>query len=1049
VPEGIRAAKEGIGGVELAFDVSALALATTDHPPKDLEQLTSVYLVSLKRLLAAISSGEGNDLGPVTRVTGVLVDRKHDDVILLGKHEPGAPVIATEVLVAVLQNVWRDGRYPFISIDPTDVDLSKPHRGRWGGFSPGLEKSRLAAIMFEADYMMKKMDVMPTPPLPGMTTAASYLNQLAAERAVKFPDPHEEITAKWFNPVKPQVGDIWQLATQRGSVTVYPSRVEVLCAKSRVGESLKDVNLREIMSPPTSPRKITVETRATNDLVAASQQTARSITGYFGELTRLYPEFKRLHQLYDLVAIATILRSQAEQSDVLREFTQLPVAEVAIPETYSGVTYAAEGKHGRWGIAGGAIARILLERARVQTVAEMERVFERLDTIAWEGPIAVQTSALLPMVRQAKRYRNLIVAETLFKAAEAELAEKHLESAIAKLTQAIEEAPNFYPAYLMRAAAYAELNELNLVEADCTRAIELDPSWHFAFALRGAARSQLGQLDAAIQDLEQALRIDSSDPVVYHQLATARYRKFDMAAALKDIDRAIHIAPNEYQPYALRSGMRSALGQWDECLVDINRVLELNPRLTLALVMRGLAKGMRGDSEGAFADLNDALAREPQNAWALGVRGTVWLTKGDTNRAMEDFNAGLALDPQSFVCLTSRAGAYLAQESYPQSIEDLTAALQIIPGFRPVLVLRADAYRYSQQYDLALADYEQALKINAQDASTHNEIGRIHLRQKKTDLALADFTAALKVDPNFKAALSNRADIWRDQQQLDKAMADYDAALRVDPQYVYVWDERGRLHLRLNKPDQAIEDFSEAIRIDPKYKWSLTGRADVLRDQKKFDLALADYNAALQADPKYLYAWNNRGILHIRQKHYDLAIDDFTAALQVDPSYKYALVNRAECWRETKEYDKALADYDATLRIDPKYVYAWHERGRTHILQKNYQQGVADFTEALRLDPTYRYSLTSLTWLYATCADARYRDGAKAIEIGRRACEATNWKNANDLGNLACAYAEEGDFAEAVKWQTKANELYSPEMKEKWGFLLDLFKSGKAYHQEA
>jgi hypothetical protein len=46
---------------------------------------------------------------------------------------------------------------------------------------------------------------------------------------------------------------------------------------------------------------------------------------------------------------------------------------------------------------------------------------------------------------------------------------------------------------------------------------------------------------------------------------------------------------------------------------------------------------------------------------------------------------------------------------------------------------------------------------------------------------------------------------------------------------------------------------------------------------------------------------------------------------------------------------------------------------------------------------------------------------------------------------LAVACAEAGDFENAVKWQEKSLEASSEAEKKKWGYLLDLFKSGKPF----
>ena len=68
--------------------------------------------------------------------------------------------------------------------------------------------------------------------------------------------------------------------------------------------------------------------------------------------------------------------------------------------------------------------------------------------------------------------------------------------------------------------------------------------------------------------------------------------------------------------------------------------------------------------------------------------------------------------------------------------------------------------------------------------------------------------------------------------------------------------------------------------------------------------------------------------------------------------------------------------------------------------------------------------------------------------MATRACELTQWKNANDLDTLAAAYAEVGEFDEAVEWQEKAIQLTTDaERKQKHQDRLKLYKEKKPYRE--
>ena len=186
--------------------------------------------------------------------------------------------------------------------------------------------------------------------------------------------------------------------------------------------------------------------------------------------------------------------------------------------------------------------------------------------------------------------------------------------------------------------------------------------------------------------------------------------------------------------------------------------------------------------------------------------------------------------------------------------------------------------------------------------------------------------------------------------------------------------------------------------------------------------------------------WVNRSdVIHI-----DRAIDFFTTAIRRHPTAgDYS--SRGTVWWKKGELDIAIGDYNEAIRLDPKDDAAYNNRGTAWYGKGQYDKAISDWNEAIRLVPKWARPYNIRAWLYASCPDGRFRNGRKAVENARKACELTDWKHANNIDTLAAAYAEDGSFSEAVRWQQKAIDLAPANQKADFRSRLSLYQARKPY----
>jgi tetratricopeptide (TPR) repeat protein len=207
---------------------------------------------------------------------------------------------------------------------------------------------------------------------------------------------------------------------------------------------------------------------------------------------------------------------------------------------------------------------------------------------------------------------------------------------------------------------------------------------------------------------------------------------------------------------------------------------------------------------------------------------------------------------------------------------------------------------------------------------------------------------------------------------------------------------------------------NRALKIRPGLVQGLELRSAILAASDKLEDAIGDLRKLLHADPNRLEWRLQLAMYHQADDRPRKAIQLFNEILQDDPNNWLALRGRGDGYISVGDHKKALPDLEAALKIEPE------------------NSGI----------------LNNLAWLLGTSPDDELRNGQRAIELAKKACELTEYKQAHILSTLASGYAESGDWENAVKWSEKALELGEGEVREQLAKELESYKQKKPWREK-
>jgi tetratricopeptide (TPR) repeat protein len=105
----------------------------------------------------------------------------------------------------------------------------------------------------------------------------------------------------------------------------------------------------------------------------------------------------------------------------------------------------------------------------------------------------------------------------------------------------------------------------------------------------------------------------------------------------------------------------------------------------------------------------------------------------------------------------------------------------------------------------------------------------------------------------------------------------------------------------------------------------------------------------------------------------------------------------------------------------------------------------------LKLSPNFADAMNNLAWILATYPQSELRTGREAVELAKKACSLTSYRNADMLTTLAAALAETGEFDLAKETAEKARSIIPESSREAQSMnqrLMQLFAEKQPYRQQ-
>lgn len=280
-----------------------------------------------------------------------------------------------------------------------------------------------------------------------------------------------------------------------------------------------------------------------------------------------------------------------------------------------------------------------------------------------------------------------------------------------------------------------------------------------AYLGRAAARIDSNDLTAASQDIDAAFKLSKNHPIVNQLRGVVQFKQSKYADAKTSFETVLKAAPN-YLPAVLWLGMTNFVqGNNEQAAKQFSQYTRYVANATQVQALLALVQAKLGRAQEAQSMLKTLSTIDVRDPQTLATIAQTHLYFGESDRAAFYLAKAVEQKPDAAQLRVALAETLSQQGDRTQSIEQLQNAIQLDPGMANADTLLIQDLIRDKQYDRAMRAVETLEKKQPKDPTTFNLKGGVYFGMKDTVNARKSFEQALALGGNSIAAAANLAQL--------------------------------------------------------------------------------------------------------------------------------------------------------------------------------------------------------------------------------------------------------------------------------------------------